>query len=86
MKFELGSRVRSTRFIRFFTLDALQVKVKSQGSVRNKAVYLAFGVGMSGLKEVLGIWSADTEGSRVLDAGHYAIEDARSSRHLHRLR
>ncbi len=26
-------------------LDALQVKVKSQGSVRNKAIYLAFGAG-----------------------------------------
>lgn len=45
-------------------LDALQVKVKSQGSVRNKAIYLAFGVTMSGLKEVLGIWAADTEGSK----------------------
>ena len=45
-------------------LDALQVKVKSQGSVRNKAIYLAFGVTMSGLKEVLGIWSSDNEGSK----------------------
>lgn len=45
-------------------LDALQVKVKSQGSVRNKAIYLAFGVTMSGLKEVLGIWASDNEGSK----------------------
>ena len=45
-------------------LDALQVKVKSQGSVRNKAIYLAFGVTMTGLKEVLGMWAADTEGSK----------------------
>jgi putative transposase len=45
-------------------LDALQVKVKSQGSVRNKAIYLAFGVTMGGLKEVLGIWSSDNEGSK----------------------
>jgi len=45
-------------------LDALQVKVKSQGSVRNKAIYLAFGVGMNGLKEVLGIWASDNEGSK----------------------
>jgi len=40
------------------------VKVKSQGSVRNKAIYLAFGVGMNGLKEVLGIWASDNEGSK----------------------
>ena len=33
-------------------LDALQVKVKSQGRVVNKAIYLAFGVNMQGLKEV----------------------------------
>ena len=45
-------------------LDALQVKVKSQGSVRNKAIYLAFGVTMTGLKEVLGMWAADTEESK----------------------
>lgn len=45
-------------------LDALQVKVKSQGSVRNKAICLAFGVTMAGLKEVLGIWAADTEGAK----------------------
>src|SRR5438270_3125397 len=37
-------------------LDALQVKVKSQGRVVNKAIYLAFGVNLQGLKEVLGMW------------------------------
>jgi len=46
-------------------LDALQVKLRSQGSVRNKAIYLAFGVGMNGLKEVLGIWSSDNEGAKL---------------------
>ncbi len=45
-------------------LDALQVKVKSGGSVRNKAIYLAFGVNLQGLKEVLGIWASDNEGSK----------------------
>ncbi len=66
-------------------LDALEVKVKSQGSVRNKAIYLV-GVGMNGLKEVLGIWASDNEGSHVLDAGYHRAEDARSPRHFHRLR
>ena len=45
-------------------LDALQVKVKSQGSVRNKAIYLALGVNLQGMKEVLGIWAAETEGAK----------------------
>src|SRR6201989_3553436 len=45
-------------------LDALQVKVKSQGRVVNKAIYLAFGVNLQGLKEVLGMWAAENEGSK----------------------
>jgi putative transposase len=43
--------------------DALQVKVKSQGRVVNKAIHLAFGVNLYGLKEVLGMWVADNEGA-----------------------
>jgi len=35
-------------------LDALQVKVKSQGSVRNKAIYLDFGVRMNGPERSFG--------------------------------
>ena len=45
-------------------LDALQVKVKAHGRVANKAIYLAFGVNVHGLKEVLGIWAAETEGAK----------------------
>jgi putative transposase len=45
-------------------LDALQVKVKSQGRVTNKAIYLAFGVNLSGLKEVLGMWASEAEGAK----------------------
>src|SRR5215216_5406223 len=45
-------------------LDALQVKVKSQGRVVNKAIYLAFGVNLQGLKEVLGMWAAESEGAK----------------------
>jgi putative transposase len=40
------------------------VKVKSQGRVMNKAIYLAFGVNLSGLKEVLGMWASDNEGAK----------------------
>jgi putative transposase len=45
-------------------LDALQVKVKDQGQVINKAVYLVVGINMEGKKEVLGFWIEKTEGSK----------------------
>jgi putative transposase len=45
-------------------MDALQFKVRDSGHVRNKAVYLAIGVNMSGVKEVLGMWIAQTEGAK----------------------
>src|SRR5215216_1708940 len=45
-------------------LDALQVKVKDQGRVSNKAIYLAVGVNMAGLKEVLGMWASENEGAK----------------------
>jgi putative transposase len=45
-------------------LDALQVKVKAQGRVSNKAIYLAIGVNMQGLKEVLGMWASENEGAK----------------------
>ena len=47
-------------------LDALIVKVKENGRVTGKAVYLVIGVNLQGLKEVLGIWIAETEGARIL--------------------
>ena len=45
-------------------LDAIQFKVRDAGHVRNKAIYLAIGVNMDGLKEVLGLWIAQTEGAK----------------------
>lgn len=45
-------------------LDAIQFKVRDSGQVRNKAVYLAIGVGLDGYKEVLGLWIAQTEGAK----------------------
>ena len=45
-------------------LDALVVKVKENGRVINKSVYLVIGVNLQGLKEVLGIWIAETEGAK----------------------
>ena len=45
-------------------LDAIRVKVRQEGRVINKAIYLAIGVNLDGLKEVLGIWTAETEGAK----------------------
>jgi putative transposase len=45
-------------------LDAVRVKVRHDGRVISKAVYLAIGVTMNGVKEVLGMWTAETEGAK----------------------
>jgi len=45
-------------------LDAIQFKVRDSGHVRNKAIYLAIGIKMDGMKEVLGLWIAQTEGAK----------------------
>jgi putative transposase len=45
-------------------LDALTVKVRDQGTVRNKSVYVALGVTVSGNKEVLGLWIEHNEGAK----------------------
>ncbi len=44
--------------------DALFVKSRQEGPVKNKAVYLALGINLEGEKELLGIWIAATEGSK----------------------
>lgn len=44
--------------------DALRVKIRDEGLVRNKAVYLAIGVTCAGEKEVLGLWIEQTEGAK----------------------
>ena len=44
--------------------DALRVKMRDEGTVRNKAVYLAIGVSPVGRKDVLGIWIEQTEGAK----------------------
>ena len=44
--------------------DAIRVKMRDEGTVRNKAVYLAIGVTPDGRKDVLGIWIEQTEGAK----------------------
>jgi transposase-like protein len=44
--------------------DALRVKIRDDGVVRNKAVYVALGVLPDGTREVLGLWIEQTEGAK----------------------
>ena len=44
--------------------DALRLKIRDEGTVRNKAVYLALGIRADGRKEVLGLWIEQTEGAK----------------------
>ena len=44
--------------------DALRVKIRDEGLVRNKAVYIALGVTADGTKDVLGLWIENTEGAK----------------------
>ena len=45
-------------------LDALFVKVRHEGRVVKKAVYLALGINLDGEKELLGLWIAQSEGAK----------------------
>src|SRR5260370_7246699 len=45
-------------------LDALMVKVRDNGHIQNKAIYVVLGVNLEGQKEVLGLWAAETEGAK----------------------
>src|SRR6476619_7335513 len=44
--------------------DALRVKVRDEGRVRNKAVHIALGVRADGAKEILGLWLEQNEGAK----------------------
>ena len=46
-------------------LDAIIVKIRDGGHVRNKAAHIAVGVDMEGIKHVLGIWVQATEGAKL---------------------
>lgn len=44
--------------------DAIRVKIRDEGFVRNKAVYIALGILPDGTKEILGLWIEQTEGAK----------------------
>jgi putative transposase len=44
--------------------DALRVKIRDEGLVRNKAIYVALAITVEGEKEVLGLWIEQSEGAK----------------------
>jgi len=44
--------------------DALRVKIRDEGVVRSKAIYLALGVRTDGSRDILGLWIEQTEGAK----------------------
>ena len=45
--------------------DAIRVKIRDEGFVRNKAVHIALGILPDGAKEILGLWIEQTEGAET---------------------
>src|SRR5262245_6579165 len=61
-------------------LDAIVLKVREQGVVQNKHVYLAMGISLEGKKEVLGLWMEPNEGAKfwlkvITELKNRGIED-----------
>ena len=57
-----ASWVESVYAIVYF--DAVRVKIRDEGLVKNKAVYLAIGYTCDGYKQILGMWVEQTEGAK----------------------
>ena len=45
-------------------LDAMYFKVRSNGKIVNKAVYICLGYSMEGYKDILGLWVDEAEGAK----------------------
>jgi putative transposase len=61
--------------------DALRVKIRDEGVVKNKAVYLAIGITKQGTKDILGLWIEQTEGAKfwlkvMTELKNRGVEDA----------
>lgn len=61
-------------------LDCLVVKVRDEGRIVNKSVFIAIGITMDGLKDVLGLWIEKNEGAKfwlsvITELKNRGIED-----------
>jgi len=67
LKKALAERVLNAALEEVYPLiffDALRVKIRDEGLVRNKAVHIALGVRADGTKEILGLWLEQNEGAK----------------------
>jgi putative transposase len=64
-------------------LDGIVFKVRHNGKVINKTIYLAVGLNTKGKKELLGLWLAETKERCFLDerAHRYQSPGCRGSAH-----
>lgn len=61
-------------------MGAIRVKVRDNGHIMYKAVYLALVITMDGIKEVLGVWVAENEGAKfwlqvVTEPKNHGVQD-----------
>lgn len=61
-------------------LDALFVKMRHEGRVENRAVYVAIGIDLEGRKDVLGLWTGASEGAKfwlsvMTEMGNRGVKD-----------
>ena len=57
-------------------LDCIVIKVRQDNRIVKKSVYLALGINLSGHKELLGLWIAETEGAKFCVDGLSGFPDA----------
>jgi putative transposase len=60
--------------------DALRIKIRDEGLVRNKAVYIALGVQADGTKDILGHRTRKHRRGQILAARHERAEEPRHQR------
>ena len=53
----------------FVWLDAIHYKVREDGHYRSKAIYTVLGLKIDGTKEILGLYTSDTEGANFYPRG-----------------
>ena len=66
--------------------DALRVKIRDEGLVRNKAVYVALSVTPEGTKDILGLWLETSGGAKFWVARHDRTQEPRRRGHSDRRR
>jgi len=48
----------------FVFMDAIHYKIREDGHILNRAAYVVIGVGIDGIKDILGIWIGENESSK----------------------